>query len=87
MVKSVIQITIAFAPKRRRQSIHGEIESKTGKMTWALCKGKGMAVIEAGTYPDHIRILASVPPKRGVSEFPGYLRGKVRSGCLTNLHA
>ncbi len=38
-----------------------------------VVQGKGMAVIEAGTCPDHIRILASVPPKArrvGVSGIP-----------------
>ena len=38
-----------------------------------VVQGKGMAVIEAGTCLDHIRILASVPPKTrrvGVSGIP-----------------
>ncbi|MDE7227812.1 MAG: transposase [Treponemataceae bacterium] len=30
--------------------------------------------------PDHIHLLASIPPKHGVSQFMGYLKG--RSGLM-----
>ena len=35
-----------------------------------------MEIIEAEACPDHIHMLISIPPKYGVSQIMGYLKGK-----------
>ena len=42
-----------------------------------LCKRNGVEIIEAECYPDHIHMLVRIPPNISVSEFMGYLKGKI----------
>ena len=67
---------IVFAPKYRRQIIYGRLKNEIGKILRILCERKGVEIIEAQACPDHIHMLVSIPPKYGVSEFMGYLKGK-----------
>ena len=68
---------IVFAPKYRRQIIHGQIKADVGKILRQLCERKGVEIIEGiWPYPDHIHMLVSIPPKLSVSSFVGYLKGK-----------
>ena len=67
---------IVFAPKYRRQVIYGEIRSDIGKILRQLCQQKNVEIIEAEACPDHIHMLASIPPNLSVAQFMGYLKGK-----------
>ena len=53
----VIENSIAFAPKYRRQAIHREIKTDIGKILRKLCEQKGVNIIEAEACPDHIHML------------------------------
>ena len=68
---------IVFAPKYRRQIIYGRLKNEIGKILRILCERKGVEIIEAQACPDHIHMLVSIPPKYSVSEFMGYLKGKM----------
>ena len=70
------QYHIVFAPKCRRQVIYREIKVDIGKILRQLCKQKGVEIIEAELFPDHIHMLISIPPKFSVSQIMGYLKGK-----------
>ena len=72
----MIQNSIAFAPKYRRQIIYGKIKGDIGKILRTLCERKGIEIIEAQACPDHIHMLVVIPPKYSVSEVMGYLKGK-----------
>ena len=67
---------IVFAPKYRRQIIYGKIKQDIGQMIRKLCEYKGVEIIEAEAYKDHIHMLVAIPPKYSVSQFMGYLKGK-----------
>ena len=67
---------IVFAPKYRRQAIYGEIKRDIGKILRQLCENKGVRIIEAELYKDHIHMLVEIPPNISVSQFVGYLKGK-----------
>ena len=67
---------IVFAPKYRRQIIYGKIKREVGKILRELCERKGVEIIEAECCPDHIHMLASIPPKYSVASIMGYLKGK-----------
>jgi len=54
----------------------GEIKQDIGIILCNLCQQKGVEIIEAQAYPDHIHMLISIPPKYSVSQIMGYLKGK-----------
>ena len=67
---------IVFAPKYRRKEIYGKLRQEIGLILRELCRRKEVEIINAEACPDHIHMLVSIPPKYGVSEFMGYLKGK-----------
>ena len=67
---------IVFAPKYRRKVIYNQIRKDIGEILKALCKYKGVEIIEGHMMPDHIHMLLSIPPKNSVSSEMGYLKGK-----------
>ena len=77
LVKSgVIENTIAFAPKYRRQEIYGKLRADIGKILRELSERKGVGIIAAECCKDHIHMLVSIPPHLSVSQFMGYLKSK-----------
>ena len=67
---------IVFAPKYRRKVVYGQLRADIGKILRMLCDRKGIEIVEAECYPDHIHMLVKIPPKYSVSEVVGYLKGK-----------
>lgn len=72
----VIENSVAFAPKYRRQVIYGKIKADIGIMLRKLCEYKQVEILEAEACKDHIHMLVSIPPKYSVSQIMGYLKGK-----------
>ena len=64
---------IVFAPKYRRKEIYGKIKVDIGKILRLLCARKGIEIIEAECFPDHIHMLVKIPSKYSVSQIVGYL--------------
>ena len=62
------QYHIVFAPKYRRMEIYGQIKQDIGVILRKLCQQKGIEIVEAEACPDHIHMLASIPPKYSVSQ-------------------
>ena len=67
---------IVFTPKYRRKAIYGQYRESIGQILRQLCNYKGVEIVEGHLMPDHIHLLASIPPKYSVSQFMGYLKGK-----------
>ena len=67
---------IVFTPKYRRKAIYGQYRQSIGQILRQLCNYKGVEIVEGHLMPDHIHLLASIPPKYSVSQFMGYLKGK-----------
>ena len=67
---------IVFTPKYRRKIIYNQYRASIGEILRALCKYKGVEVLEGHLMPDHVHMLVSIPPKISVSSFMGYLKGK-----------
>ena len=47
-----------------------------GKILGQLCEWKGGEIHEAEIFPEHVHMLASIPPKVAVSSFMDNLKGK-----------
>ena len=72
----MIQNSIAFAPKYRRQGIYGKIKADIGQILRKLCEQKGVEIIEAQACTDHIHMMVSISPNLSVAQFVGFLKGK-----------
>ena len=70
------QYHIVFAPKYRRKEIYGTLKRDIGEILRKLCEQKGVEIIEAEAYPDHIHMLVGIPPHLSIAQFMGYLKGK-----------
>ena len=57
---------IVFAPKYRRKVFYEEKRLEIGKILRELCAWKGITIIEAEVYPDHVHILLEIPPKYSI---------------------
>ena len=67
---------IVFAPKYRRKIFYKENRVEIEKILRELCNWKQVKFVEAEVNPDHIHMLAEIPPKMSVSSFVGFLKGK-----------
>ncbi len=68
---------VVFCPKYRYRIFKEGIEY-TKEQVFQLCKQKEeIEVLELNVQPDHVHLVVSIPPKYAVSEFMGYLKGKL----------
>ena len=69
---------IVFCPKYRYQIFKDQIGEYVKQQIYQLCRQKDQVeVIELNVQPDHVHLIVSIPPKYSVSEFMGYLKGKI----------
>ena len=69
---------IVFCPKYRYRILKDEIGEYVKQQIYQLCKQKEQVdVLELNVRPDHVHLVNSIPPKYAVSEFMGYLKGKL----------
>ena len=67
---------IVFISKYRRKVIYNQNRKDLINIIKALCKYKGIEIIEGHMMPDHVHLLLAIPRKYSVSSFMGYLKGK-----------
>lgn len=69
---------IVFCPKYRYKILHDEVANYLMQQIYRLCDQKeGVEVIELNVQVDHVHLVVSIPPKYAVSQFAGYLKGKL----------
>ena len=68
---------IVFASKYRRRIIYKQISVDIESVIRRFCTRKGVEIIEASAMPDYIHLYVAIPQKYSVSEFIGYLKGKI----------
>ena len=67
-----------MCPKYRLKIFEGMVSEYTRQQIYQLCRQKELVVIkELNIQKDHIHIVVSIPPKYSVSNFMGYLKGKL----------
>ena len=67
---------IVFTPKYRRKIVYNQLKADIRDILKQLCAYKGVGIVEGHWMPNHIHILASIPPQYGILSFGGYLKGK-----------
>ena len=69
---------IVFCPKYRYKILQEEVATYLKEQIYRLCSQKdGVEVLEVNIQEDHIHLVVSLPPKYAVSEFVGFLKGKL----------
>src|SRR5579859_1389765 len=69
---------IVFCPKYRFRLLKDELAEYVRQQIYQLCRQKeDIEVLELNLQPDHIHMVISLPPKYSVSEFMGFLKGKL----------
>ena len=69
---------VVFCPKYRYRIFKETIGETVRQLIYQLCKQKEqIEVLELNAQPDHVHLVVSILPKYLVSEFMGYLKGKM----------
>jgi putative transposase len=67
---------VVFIPKCRRKVLYTELRRHLGEVFRQLAKQKESQVEEGHLMPDHVHRMIAIPPKHGVSQVIGYIKGK-----------
>ena len=69
---------IVFCPKYRYRIFKDAIVEYVKQQVYQLCRQKEQVMLlELNIQPDHVHLVLEIPPKYAVSEFMGYLKGKL----------
>ena len=67
---------VVFIPKYRRKILFGRLRRQVGAILRALCRQRGVELLEGSAMPDHVHMLLAIPPKFSVAHTIGFLKGK-----------
>jgi putative transposase len=67
---------VVWIPKYRRKSLYEQLRKHLGQVFRELARQKESMIEEGHLMPDHVHILISIPPKYGVAQVVGYIKGK-----------
>lgn len=67
---------IVWCPKYRRKVLAGEVETRLGEIVGEVCDELGASVIEMEVMPDHVHLLAGIPPAVALSVFVQAIKGR-----------
>ena len=67
---------VVFIPKCRRRTLYKALRKHLGEVFQRLASQKESRIIEGHLMPDHVHMLISIPPKYGVSQVIGFIKGK-----------
>ena len=67
---------VIFIPKCRRKTLYKELREHLGEVFRHLAEQKQSRIEEGHLMADHVHMMISIPPKYGVSEVVGYIKGK-----------
>ena len=69
---------IVFCPNYRYKIMQNEVSKYVTQQIYQLSNQKdGVEVLEANVQVDHVHLVASIPPKYAVSQYMGFLKGKL----------
>jgi putative transposase len=67
---------VVWIPKYRRKALYEQLRKHLGQVFRELARQKESKVLEGHLMVDHVHMLISIPPKYGVSQVVGYIKGK-----------
>ena len=70
------QYHFVWVPKYRYRVLSGPVSQEVERCIRSFSERLGAEVVELNIQPDHVHLLAMVPPKVSISEFMGTLKGR-----------
>ncbi|MCP4605559.1 MAG: IS200/IS605 family transposase [Proteobacteria bacterium] len=70
------QYHIVWVPKYRFRILSGQVGEEVSRCIRAFAEQMKSEVIELNVQPDHVHLLALVPPKVSISQYVGTLKGR-----------
>jgi len=67
---------LVWTPKYRYRILQGEVKDFVERKIRSVCEWKKVEILEMTIMPDHIHMVAIIPPKLAISELMGILKGK-----------
>jgi putative transposase len=67
---------VVFIPKCRRKTLYAALRPHLGRVFRQLAEHRESRVEEGHLMAAHVHMLLSIPPKYGVSQVVGYIKGK-----------
>ena len=69
---------IVFCPKYRYKILQNEVRKYVEQQIYVLSNQKDkVEVLEINVQEDHVHVVVEIPPKYAVSQFMGFLKGKL----------
>lgn len=69
---------IVFCPKYRYKLMQGDVVKYVTQQVYRLSDQKdGIEVLEVNVQEDHVHMVVTIPPKYAVSQYMGFLKGKM----------
>lgn len=68
---------IVWVPKYRFRILTGRLKEVVEHDIRTLCEWKDVEILEINVQMDHVHLVCSIPPKVSVSDFMGFLKGKL----------
>jgi putative transposase len=67
---------VVWIPKCRRKVLYEQLRRNLGDIFRELARQRESNILEGHLMPDHVHMLISIPPKYGVAQVVGCLKGK-----------
>jgi len=67
---------VVWIPKYRRKTLYEQLRKHLGQIFRTLALQKESKIVEGHLMLDHVHMLISIPPKYGVSQVVGFIKGK-----------
>jgi putative transposase len=72
------KVHIVFCPKYRYKILQAEVAQYVRQQIYLLSHQKDdVEIMEVNVQSDHVHLVATIPPKYAVSQFMGFLKGKL----------
>lgn len=69
---------IVFCPKYRYKMLQNDVSKYVTQQIYHLSNQKdGVEVLEVNVQVDHVHLVVSIPPKYAISQYMGFLKGKL----------
>ena len=70
------QYHIVWVPKYRFRILEGKVAVEVSNCIRAFSEQKQIEIVEMSIQPDHVHVLAMIPPKVSVSDYCGTIKGR-----------
>ena len=70
------QYHIVWVPKYRHRILEGSVGNEVTNCSRGFSQQKQVEILEINIQPDHVHVVAMVPPKISISEYCGIVKGR-----------